>query len=81
MNDRRRSTLTLAALVIALSLMAGMVQDVRARIHSGSAHLTILSVSDAEVFEGAEALVDRLEAAIGRQFSLRAICEGSVTPL
>lgn len=58
-------TVGTAALVIALSLMAGMVQDVRARIHSGSAHLTILSASDAEMFQGAEALVDRLEAIDG----------------
>jgi lipoprotein-releasing system permease protein len=58
-------TVGTAALVIALSLMAGMVQDVRARIHSGSAHLTILSASDVELFEGAEALVDQVEAVEG----------------
>jgi lipoprotein-releasing system permease protein len=58
-------TVGTAALVIALSLMAGMVQDVRARIHSGSAHLTILGASEAEVFEGAEALVEQLEATEG----------------
>ena len=36
-------TVGTAALVVALSLMAGMVQDVRERIHGGSAHLTFLS--------------------------------------
>ena len=34
-----------AALVIALSLMTGFVEDVRQRIHSGSAHLTVMSCS------------------------------------
>jgi lipoprotein-releasing system permease protein len=58
-------TVGTAALVIALSLMAGMVQDVRERIHSGSAHLTLLSASSADVFQGADELVQRLEAVPG----------------
>ena len=41
-----------AALVIALSLMAGFVRDVRERIHSGSAHLTVLSMEQPDVFNG-----------------------------
>jgi lipoprotein-releasing system permease protein len=53
-----------AALVIALSMMAGMVQDVRERIHSGGAHLTVLD-ADAEVFSGGEPLVRRLDAVRG----------------
>jgi lipoprotein-releasing system permease protein len=48
-----------AALVIALALMAGFVQDVRDRIHSGSAHLTILS-GEEMVFEGADELITRI---------------------
>jgi lipoprotein-releasing system permease protein len=58
-------TVGTAALVIALSLMAGMVQDVRERIHSGSAHLTLLSASSAEVFEGAGPLVEEIETIEG----------------
>jgi lipoprotein-releasing system permease protein len=58
-------TVGTAALVIALSLMAGMVQDVRERIHSGSAHLTILSAAEPDAFEGGEELVARLEAIDG----------------
>jgi len=54
-----------AALVIALSLMAGMVQDVRERIHSGSAHLTVVSAAGVELFEGAAALVERLRSIPG----------------
>ena len=44
-------TVGTAALVIALSLMAGFVQDVRDRIHSGSAHLTVMS-GEGMVFRG-----------------------------
>jgi lipoprotein-releasing system permease protein len=47
-------TVGTAALVIALSLMAGFVEDVRARIHSGSAHLTVMSVEHTLFREGAE---------------------------
>lgn len=54
-----------AALVIALALMAGFVQDVHERIHSGSAHLTVLSADDPDTFEGAEALIAELEARKG----------------
>jgi len=57
-------TVGTAALVIALSLMAGFVQDVRNRIHSGSAHLTVMS-GEAMVFSGAEELVRRIEAVPG----------------
>ena len=51
-----------AALVIALSLSAGMVQDVRQRIHSGSAHLTILSAADTEPFQDAASLIGEVES-------------------
>jgi len=44
-----------AALVIALALNAGFVADVRERIHSGSAHLTVLD-AEQEFFEGGAAL-------------------------
>lgn len=53
-----------AALVIALSLMAGFMQDVRQRIHSGSAHLTVWSVED-EVFTGADELIRQTKAVPG----------------
>jgi lipoprotein-releasing system permease protein len=53
-----------AALVIALALMAGFVQDVRDRIHSGSAHLTLLSREEM-VFEGAAELIDSARATPG----------------
>ncbi len=58
-------TVGTAALVIALSLSAGMVQDVRQRIHSGSAHLTILSAADTEPFQGAATLIAELESVAG----------------
>jgi lipoprotein-releasing system permease protein len=54
-------TVGTAALVIALSLMAGFVQDVRERIHSGSAHLTVLSMEQPDTFQGAGELVATLE--------------------
>jgi lipoprotein-releasing system permease protein len=57
-------TVGTAALVIALSLMAGFVQDVRNRIHSGSAHLTVMS-GEGRVFAGAEELVRRTETIPG----------------
>ena len=56
-----------AALVIALALMAGMVQDVQERIHSGSAHLTVLRGDGALEFEDSESLVARLLAIPGVQ--------------
>lgn len=55
-----------AALVIALALMAGFVRDVRERIHSGSAHLTITS-SETPTFGDGRALVQRVEAVEGVQ--------------
>ena len=58
-------TVGTAALVIALSLMAGFVRDVRERIHSGSAHLTVLNLEQPDVFEDAEGLVRELEAVPG----------------
>ena len=57
-------TVGTAALVIALSLMAGFLQDVRARIHSGSAHLTVLSTSD-ELFEGIDKVIATAESVPG----------------
>jgi lipoprotein-releasing system permease protein len=53
-----------AALVIALSLMAGFVADVRERIHSGSAHLTLMSVRDT-LFDDAETVIAEAEAVPG----------------
>ena len=57
-------TVGTAALVIALSLMAGFVKDVRDRIHSGSAHLTVMS-SEAMNFAGWEELILRTESLEG----------------
>ena len=53
-----------AAMVIALSLMAGFVQDVLDRIYSGSAHLSVLSL-EADTFDGAESLIDTLHGVPG----------------
>ena len=53
-----------AALVIALALMTGFQQDIRERILSGSAHLTVLSPGN-PTFEGSEALADRVRAVPG----------------
>jgi len=47
-----------AALVIALSLMAGFDDDLRARIHSGSAHLTIMSTFDS-TFDAADEVMQK----------------------
>lgn len=49
-----------AALVIALALNAGFVDDVRSRIYSGSAHLTLMS-SHEVLFRGADDLVRQAE--------------------
>ncbi len=57
-------TVGTAALVIALSLMAGFVQDVRDRIHSGSAHLTVMSREDL-LFDGVPELVAEVGAVEG----------------
>ena len=53
-----------AALVIALSLMTGMEQDIRERVFGSSAHLTILSRLDRE-FHDADGLIQRVEAQPG----------------
>lgn len=53
-----------AALVVALSLNAGFVEDIRERIHSGSAHLTVMAV-DEDSFADVEALVRRVEGVPG----------------
>ena len=58
-------TVGTAALVIALSLMSGFVQDVRERIHSGSAHLTVMSRESGSLFEGEDELRRRVEAVPG----------------
>ena len=58
-------TVGTAALVIALSLMAGFVEDVRQRIHSGSAHLTVMSLLGDRQFDGVDGLADRLESVPG----------------
>ncbi len=57
-------TVGAAALVIALALMTGFQQDIRQRIQSGSAHLTVLSPGETS-FEGAEALGDRVRRVEG----------------
>ncbi len=53
-------TVGTAALVIALALNAGFVQDAHARIHSGSAHLVIQHRVD-DRFAGAQSVVAELE--------------------
>ena len=58
-------TVGTAALVIALSLMSGFVEDVRERIHSGSAHLTVMSRESGSLFEGVEPLRRQVEAVPG----------------
>jgi lipoprotein-releasing system permease protein len=58
-------TVGTAALVIALALEAGLVQDVLSRIHSGSAHLTVLPADGRELFPDATALVSELEGIEG----------------
>jgi lipoprotein-releasing system permease protein len=55
-----------AALIIALSMMAGFIEDVRARIHSGSAHLTVVNAGNPR-FEGAAELVQQTAAVEGVQ--------------
>ncbi len=57
-------TVGTAALVIALALMTGFQQDIRQRIQSGSAHLTVLSPGEPS-FEGAEALSDEVRRVDG----------------
>jgi lipoprotein-releasing system permease protein len=61
-----------AALVIALSLMAGFVEDVRERIHSGSAHLTVMSIEHA-MFDDAERIMERSEQTPGVRAAARVL--------
>ena len=65
-----------AALVIALSLNAGFVRDVRERIQSGSAHLTVLASGDAPLFPGGRELAQQL----ARHPGVRATAEVVYTP-
>jgi lipoprotein-releasing system permease protein len=58
-------TVGTAALVIALALMSGFVEDVRARIHSGSAHLTVMSRDSGGPFERVDELRARVESVPG----------------
>jgi len=58
-------TVGTAALVIALSLMTGFVEDVRQRIHSGSAHLTVMSLLGDRQFDDVEGLSRQVEAVPG----------------
>jgi lipoprotein-releasing system permease protein len=51
-----------AALVIALALMSGFVEDVRSRIFRGGAHLTVVPAVGRREFEGASDLLKRTEA-------------------
>ncbi len=57
-------TVGTAALVIALALMTGFQLDIRQRIQSGSAHLTVLRPGE-PTFEGAEGLAERVRAEAG----------------
>jgi lipoprotein-releasing system permease protein len=57
-------TVGTAALVIALALMTGFQQDIRQRIQSGSAHLTVLGAGGAP-FEGGEELAERVRGLDG----------------
>ena len=52
-------TVGTAALVIALATNAGFVEDARARIHSGSAHLVIQSRAE-ERFTAAESVIEEM---------------------
>jgi len=54
-----------AALVIALALMSGFVEDVRSRIFRGGAHLTVLPSVGRREFDGATALLARTESVEG----------------
>ena len=51
-----------AALVIALALMSGFVEDVRSRIFRGGAHLTVVPAVGRREFDGASDLLKRTEA-------------------
>ncbi|RKZ06999.1 hypothetical protein DRQ32_10530 [bacterium] len=56
-----------AAMVIALAMMAGAVEDMLSRIYSGSAHLTVVSLETSGAFEGADGLMAELESVEGVQ--------------
>ena len=58
-------TVGTAALVVALALMTGFVEDVRARIFSGAAHLTVMSARGGEPFDGSAALLERTRSVPG----------------
>jgi len=58
-------TVGTAALVIALSLMTGFVEDVRQRIHSGSAHLTVMSLLGDRQFDDVDGLSRQVESVPG----------------
>ena len=60
-------TVGTSALVIALSVYTGFVNDVMERIHSGSAHLTVMSGEGEATFTGAEELTRRTGAVPGVQ--------------
>ena len=64
-----------AALVIALALNAGFVQDVRSRILSGSSHLTVMS-SEESVF----GRVDEIVRDTSRVPGVRAVCPVLFSP-
>ncbi len=54
-----------AALVIALALMSGFVEDVRSRIFRGGAHLTVVPAVSHREFDGAPDLIARTEQVNG----------------
>jgi lipoprotein-releasing system permease protein len=58
-------TVGTAAMVIALALMAGAVEDMLSRIYSGSAHLTVVSLETSGPFQGADELMVELAAVPG----------------
>lgn len=58
-------TVGTAALVIALSMYTGFVNEWTERIHSGSAHLTVMSGEGEATFSGTEELTRRTEAVPG----------------
>jgi len=64
-----------AALVIALSLNAGFVEDVRNRILSGSSHLTLLNADDS-LFRGVPEIVARAKSVPG----VAAVCPVLFSP-
>ena len=80
-------TVGTAALVIALSLMTGFVEDVRQRIHSGSAHLTVMSLLGDRQFDDVEGLsrqveaVPQVNASASRGFLVDDQDAGAIVPL